>query len=95
MYHHGVKNFPGDFSSTIQNYRDTTGAPQSGTTDISITSRSKWGYTQPYSGAPISPDWALDINAFKYMTLDLKPTLPNQSWLLSITSRLQQLVLPG
>lgn len=103
MYHNGVNHIPGDFSSTVQNYKDTTGVPQSGTTDISITSKSRWGYTQPYSGAPIGPDWTLDINAFKYMTLDLKPTLPKQSWNLSITSRVPpgdvynkaQVILPG
>ncbi|MGA2619207.1 MAG: hypothetical protein ABSF26_16485 [Thermoguttaceae bacterium] len=103
MYRNGVNNIPGDFSSTVQNYKDTAGVPQSGTTDISITSRSMWGYTQPFSGAPISPPWALDINAFKYMTLDLKPTLPKQSWNLCIISRVPpgdiynkaQVILPG
>jgi hypothetical protein len=103
LYHKGVNNIPGDFSPTIQNYKDTTGVPQSGTTDISITSKVKHGYTQPYSGAPIAPEWALDINAFKYMTLDLKPTLPNQTWNLVITSRVPpgdvfnkaEVILPG
>ncbi|MGA2033836.1 MAG: hypothetical protein ABSG68_16410 [Thermoguttaceae bacterium] len=103
MYHNGVNNIPGDFSSTVQNYKDTMGVPQSGTTDISITSKSKWGYTQPFSGAPICRDWTLDINAFKYMTLDLKPTLARQSWNLSINSRVPpgdvynkaQVILPG
>jgi hypothetical protein len=103
MYHNGVNDIPGDFSSTVQDYKDTTGVPQSGTTDISITSKSMWGYTQPYSGAPLSPAWALDINAFTYMTLDLKPTLPRQSWNLSINSRVPpgdvypkaQVILPG
>jgi hypothetical protein len=75
MYHDGVNNIPGDFSSTIQDFKDTTGDPQSGTMDISITSKSKWGYTQPHSGPPLAPSCALDINAFKYMTLDLKPTM--------------------
>jgi hypothetical protein len=47
-------------------------------------------YYQPYSGGAASPEWAADIGAFKYMILDLKPTVANQTWRLNIVSRLPQ-----
>jgi hypothetical protein len=78
-----------DYSDVTANYKDTSGIPESGGYDISIAS-SPGGYYQPFSGGTASPEWAADIGAFKYMILDLKPTIANQKWRLNIISRLPQ-----
>jgi len=96
VYHAGEYAWSGDYSDVTVNYRDKAGAPASGRYDMSITAANldiaKVGaaYAQPFSGPPSVPEFALDIGAFKYMVLDLKPTLANQKWRLNIISRLPQ-----
>jgi hypothetical protein len=96
VYHAGEYAWPGDYSDVTVNYRDKSGAPVSGRYDISITAsnldiaRVGAAYAQPYSGPPSVPQFAMDIGAFHYMVLDLKPTKPNQKWRLNIISRLPQ-----
>jgi hypothetical protein len=74
------------------NYSDTAGAPESGGKDISITMNGSDKWWQPYSGAPfLTTDpsiWCMELGAFHYMTIDLKPTKANQTWTLNIISRL-------
>jgi len=89
MYHNGTYFWAGDYSDVTANYKDTAGTPESGAYDIAIAS-SPGGYYQPYSGGTASPEWAAEIGAFKYMILDLKPTIANQKWRLNIISRLPQ-----
>jgi hypothetical protein len=89
VYHNGTYSWAGDYSNVKLNYKDTAGAPQSGTYDIAVSSFA-YGYAQPYSGGSASPEWAADIGAFKYMILDLKPGVANQKWRLNIISRLPQ-----
>jgi len=96
VYHAGEYAWSGDFSDVTINYRDKAGAPASGRYDISITAanldmaRVGAAYAQPFSGPPSVPLYALDIGAFNYMVLDLKPTMANQKWRLNIISRLPQ-----
>ncbi len=78
-----------DYSDVTANYKDTAGIPESGSYDIAIASK-PGGYYQPFSGGTASPEWAAEIGAFKYMILDLKPTIANQKWRLNIISRLPQ-----
>jgi len=103
VYHNGVFSWAGDYSDVTLNYKSTAGVPEDGAYDISVTAKTSYGYAQPYSGAPAAPEWAADIGAFKYMILDLKPTIANQTWRLNIISRLPQgdvynnkvVILPG
>ncbi len=103
VYHNGTYFWDSDFSDVTVNYQDTAGAPESGAYDISVTSNVLNGYTQPDSGGSASPLWAAEVGAFKYMILDLKPTVANQTWRLAIVSRLPQgdvynnaaVILPG
>ncbi len=88
-YHNGTFFWGGDYSNVTANYKDTAGIPESGAYDIAIPSF-VGNYYQPYSGGAASPEWAADIGAFKYMILDLKPTIANQKWRLNIISRLPQ-----
>jgi hypothetical protein len=96
VYHAGEYAWSGDYSDVTVNYRDKAGAPASGRYDIAVTAanldmaRLGAAYAQPFSGPPTAPLYALDIGAFKYMVLDLKPTKPNQTWRLDIISRLPQ-----
>jgi hypothetical protein len=90
VYNNGNYFWEGDFSDVKLNYKDTAGAPASGTADISVTATVSNGYAQPYSGPTASPEWAADIGAFNYMIIDLKPTVANQTWRLNIISRLPQ-----
>jgi len=78
-----------DYSDVTANYKDTAGTPETGAYDIAIASI-PGGYYQPFSGGTASPEWAAEIGAFKYMILDLKPTIANQKWRLNIISRLPQ-----
>lgn len=86
-YYNGVFSWPGTFSATTDNFSDTTGVPEEGPFDVSVTANSVSAYTQPFSGPPSTPLYALDIGGFAYMTIDLKPTVANQTWRLDIISR--------
>ncbi len=96
VYHAGEYAWPGDYSDVTVNYHDKSAAPASGRYAMSITAVNLdiahvgAAYAQPFSGPPSVPQYALDIGAFKYMVLDLKPTIPNQKWRLNIISRLPQ-----
>jgi hypothetical protein len=102
-YHNGAYAWPGDYSDVTLNYKSTAGVPEDGAYDISVTAKTSFGYAQPYSGPPAAPEWAADIGAFKYMILDLKPTVAHQTWRLNIISRLPEgdvynqkpVILPG
>jgi hypothetical protein len=98
VYHNGSYYWTSDFNySATANYSDTSGGPTDGATDVMITSTNgvgygtAGGYWQPYSAAPFlttSGDvYSMDIGAFHYMTIDLKPTQANQTWVINIISR--------
>jgi hypothetical protein len=90
MYKGGtIDNIGGDYSSTVANYSDTSGAPQVGSVmDISLVCNGAADYWQPFVGPP-HPFllWNLEVGAFNTMTIDLKPTIANQTWNLAINSR--------
>jgi hypothetical protein len=46
-----------------------------------------YGGFQPYAGNVV-PLWDLEIGSFGYITMDLKPTINNQTWRLEMISRL-------
>jgi hypothetical protein len=88
VYANGVYNWAGDFSySASANYQDTSGNPESGPYDIQITVNSAYGGFQPYAGNVV-PQWDLEAGSFKYLSVDLKPTIGGQAWQLSAISRL-------
>jgi hypothetical protein len=89
-YYNGTFFWGGDYSNVTVNYKDTAGIPESGAYDIAITSVDTSYYYQPFSGGTASPQWAEELGAFKYMVLDLKPGVANQTWQLDIISRLPQ-----
>ena len=91
VYHKGSYFWNSDFNYGVaSNYSDTSGGPTDGAYDVMITS-TNGGLWQPYSGAPFltsNPSiWSMDIGAFNYMTIDLKPTRANQTWRINIISR--------
>lgn len=102
-YHDGHYAWSGDYSNVTLNYRDTAGMPAGGRYDIAVSATTPNGYAQPFSGPPSVREYSLEIGAFKYMILDLKPTIANQVWRLNIISRLPQgdvfnnapVILPG
>jgi len=88
VYGNGVFDWAGDYSYGVSvNYKDTGGRPESGPYDIAINVYEAYGGFQPYSGNSV-PQWDLETGAFDYISLDLKPTIDNQSWRLSMISRL-------
>jgi hypothetical protein len=80
VYQNGVFNWGGDYSfgATI-NYHSTSGSPQAGAADTAVMVTSPWGAWQPYAGGTV-PMWNFDATGYNYLTVDLKPTLANQSW---------------
>ena len=94
MYNDGTAFWGGqdyDAPDIKANYGDTSGRPEDGAWDISITVSGSAKWWQPYSGAPFlstdPPVWAMEIGAFHYMTIDLKPTRANQTWQINVISR--------
>jgi len=87
-YANGVFNWSGDYSYGVSaNYKDTDGGPESGAFDIAINVFQSYGGFQPYAGNVV-PQWDLETGSFGYVSIDLKPTSNNQSWRLSMISRL-------
>lgn len=88
VYTNGVLSWGGDFSYLVSiNYKDTSGAPESGPYDISVTADGFNGGFQPYAGN-VLPLWDFEAGSFGYISMDLKPTINGQTWLLSMISRL-------
>jgi len=80
VYQNGVYNWGGDYSSNATpNYKSTAGNPESGKYDIAVTVTGKWGIWAPYAGGTV-PTWNFNSSGYNYLTLDLKPTVPNQVW---------------
>ena len=88
VYNKGVFNWEGDYSygGASINYNDTAGGPQSGPFDIGVTVTSAGSGFQPYAGKTV-PTYDLEAGAFNYMQLDIKPTLANQTFTMSMISR--------
>jgi hypothetical protein len=102
VYHQGVdywtmmtNNY--NYGGTTIVDQDTGGNPRNGAPyDIAVTGTAAGGIFQPFSGQPflhnMNPTyWAMELGMFNYMTIDLKPTVANQTWRLNIISR----VSPG
>jgi hypothetical protein len=94
LYHKGAltttngNNNYYDFSNVAVNYADTSGSPQNGAShDVSVPAIGTGQYWQPFSQGGLSEEWALELGGFKYMTIDLKPMYPGQTWQLNIISR--------
>lgn len=92
LYRGGSKCGNGDLSYQMAapNYTDTAGALTPGPEDVAVTWAAGGGW-QPTSGAPLCPQWDLEIGAMSggYLYLDLKlPNNANQQFVLSAMSRL-------
>ncbi len=73
IYANGTYKWSDDWSwSVTVNYKDTVGLPLSGPYDISV--KGIGGY-QPHA-----PSSDFDTTPYKYLTVALKPTIPNQKW---------------
>ncbi len=73
VYQNGTFYWPGDYSWSVKvNYKDTSGAPRSGTNDIAVTGI---GGFQPFA-----TNFDLDISPYRYLVFSLKPTIRNQQW---------------
>lgn len=70
---------------------DTSGSPQNGAPfDVKVDATA---YIQPFSCDPflhnMSPtSWCLELGGFDYMTIDIKPTVANQTFQLNLISRI-------
>ena len=88
VYYNGTFSWDGDYSYACSiNYQDTAGGPESGPYDMKVNVNSAYGGIQPYAGNVV-PLWDLEAGAFGYFSVDLKPTVNNQVWHLSMISRL-------
>lgn len=67
------------FSGLSVDYADTSGGPQGGVADIKCTLSGTFGGFQPYSGNCVST-WDCWLGAQNYLYIDLKPTIPGQTW---------------
>ena len=80
VYHDGVFAWGGDYSTAgSPNYSSTAGAPESGTEDIAFSVTGRYGIWAPYAGGTV-PLWDFNSTGYNYITMDLKPTVANQSW---------------
>lgn len=101
VYHGGVDSWTlskNSYNGGVNcNTKDTAGSPQNGAPcDIAVTVTDRANWWQPFSGPPFLHNmtpatWAMELGAFSYMTIDLKPTAAGQTWKLNIISR----VSPG
>lgn len=73
----GDGNWVGDFdnSPTEANYRDTTGAPATGTYDLKFTGNQQWPIWMPYAN---DPPKSFPMAGYTSIQFDLKPTSSNQ-----------------
>jgi len=89
IYHNGVFSWPGDWSGDVVtlNYHDTIGDP--GTEDLSVHVNSPWGFWLPYC-PQVGPDIdgykvpSCDVSSYSGITLQLKATIADQKWSLTI-----------
>jgi hypothetical protein len=91
VYHDGVFNWQGDFSypggKVDIRWTDTKGAPESGRSDIGVSSTVAQAGFQPYAGNTVT-QWDMEGGSFGFISMDLKPTVANQDWGIVIISRL-------
>ena len=88
-YKNGVFSWPGDWSgdAVTLNYQDTVGDP--GIEDVSVHVNSSWGYWLPYcpQDGPTIHGYTVpscDVSTYAAITMQLKATIPNQTWSLAI-----------
>lgn len=89
IYRDGVFNWPGDWSGGIVklNYESKVGDP--GSTDLSVKVEGPWGYWLPYcpQNGPVVNGYHVptcDVSPYSSITMQLKATIPNQKWSLSV-----------
>lgn len=89
IYRDGVFHWPGDWTKEFAklNYHDTDGDP--GTEDLSVRVNLPWGYWLPYC-PQVGPDIngykvpSCDLTPYSGITLQLKATIANQKWSMTI-----------
>jgi hypothetical protein len=83
------------FGSCSINTIDTAGGSLYGTYDVAVTTSALGGYWLPFSGYPFLFDsggtgtsihW-MEVGAFNYLNMALKPTIANQTWFFGLVSR--------
>ena len=90
VYYNGVFDWAGDYSYPAGgihiNYADTTGAPEEGPYDISVSSSQSAAGFLPFAGKTVT-QWDLEAGAFNYLSFDMKPTRSGQDWEIYLLSR--------
>jgi hypothetical protein len=83
VYYNGVLNWGGDWSWQVTsiNYKDTAGAPLSGSYDVAVSNLQSGGW-QPYVNSNCQQNLSLcfDTRPYNYLIFSLKPTRANQIW---------------
>lgn len=80
IYQNGVMNWGGDYSfALVATYKDTSGAPATGTYDLKAVLTSAWGGYLPYAGNTV-PQWNMDVSKYTKLTFDAKSTVAGQKW---------------
>ena len=83
VYYNGAMIWGGDWSWSISsiNYKDTAGAPLTGSFDIAVNGLQSGGW-QPFlnSGCQQSVSLCFDTTPYQYLIFSLKPTHANQTW---------------
>jgi hypothetical protein len=74
VYSKGVFYWEGDYSLGTAVYADTTGSPVGGPFDVMFVSPGN-GYWQPWA-----PGQKIDLSAYNYLNMDLKPTTSSKEW---------------
>jgi hypothetical protein len=91
VYYNGEFDWAGDYSYPTNgitiNYADRSGGPESGSHDIEVSYTAEWAGFQPYSGKT-STIYDFEGGAFKYLSMDIKPTQSGDSWKIFMVSRL-------
>ena len=81
IYKDSVFNWGGDFDygGMTSDYHDVTGSPQGGTGDILNTVSGAFAGWLPWAGN-LCTQWNMWAGAYNYISLDLKPSAPGQTW---------------
>lgn len=90
VYRNGVTNPQFDLDVSFvgsANYKDTTGLPQGGTADILFTgTQYNAGWQLMISACQTNKAACLDTTKYKFLVIDLKPTVANQKWQIGFMS---------
>lgn len=84
VYHNGVMNWQGDWSWAMASvdYKDSSGAPLSGSYDIKLQLAGQWGGWLPYYNGNCTASGAncFSVAPYNYLLISIKPTVLAQKF---------------